>query len=130
MLHLLCIPVFSVIIRRSETVWWYQSISFSSYLALSIFRIPSYLYKQLWCGPDKLFWQWNSWLLTFPENSATLSHHIMYMWSLHVTKEGLGNAVLQLGSFLAARKIFSSLLSLVWIRGAPKRRGSQEGSWG
>lgn len=130
MLHVLYIPVFSAINRRRETVCCYQSISSSSYLALCIFRSPSYMNKQLCCGPDKLFWQWNSWLLTFPENPATLSHQIMYMWSLHVTKEGLGKAVLQLGSSLAARKNFSSLLSLVWIRGAPRRRGSQEGSWG
>jgi len=47
-----------------------------------------------------------------------------------VTKEGLGKAVLWLGLFLAARKTLSSLLSLVWIRRAPRRGGSQEGSSG
>lgn len=86
--------------------------------------------QEVWCKPYKLFWQCSSWLLTPWESCIPhQSHHAHVVPSCD--KEGLGkDSAPARGFFLAARKILSSLLSLLWIRGAPRRKGSQEGSSG
>lgn len=127
-LYLLCMPVFSALNRKRETM---SKMLLPCFQALTLcLQEPLIPGQEVWCKPEKLFWQWKSRLLTFPESPASLPCHIKYMWSIHMTKEGLGNAVLQLVFFLAARKILSSLLFLLWVRGAPRRGGSQEWSSG
>lgn len=57
------------------------------------------------------------------------SHHVHVVPSCDKRRLGKDSAPARV-FFLAARKILSSLLSLFWIRGAPRREGSQEGSSG
>lgn len=54
----------------------------------------------------------------------------MYLWFLHVTKEGWGKAVTAARLFFLLPEKFFPVWSLIWIRGAPRRGGSQGGSPG